>query len=529
MGKTLKLTLIFTLITGVVWVLLVPLWQFPDEQAHFGHVAYHIETQIYQNQSRNDLTEEIAISEKLLGTFRDEHGNNRFTYHPEYNLEYSQTLTGIHENEIKSLPVKTRGNFIAKESAYYPDLFYNLSGYIYKIFYRADLFVRVFALRLAWLPLLLIIVWTGFKITRLIFPQEKHLPLLVALMIGCQPMLSFVSSGINSDNLYNTLFSLMILLSTLLIVSGFSFPLLFSLGIITGLGMNTKPQFLISLAIILPALIISILKKVNQKNYQKMILGLVLFLGLSYVFGGRTQINSFLISWNKHKDLLPFFSANNKALLPDYSLIDHLIWTIKHTIREVVPWYWGVFRWLSLVLPRWVNRVLNRLVLIAVVGVIIKLIQLVKTKAWKKNQGFIFIIYTAFIYFAVLTIWDWSFFRARNFSFGIQGRYFFPVIIPHMICLAVGLKEIFNFIFPKITNYLLLVINYCFIALNWIALYTVTSSYYNISNLKIFIIQASQYKPFFAKGWWLVIVLGLYFIYSVIFSLQLFRVFRHEK
>ncbi len=518
MSKILKLILISSLIKSVVWLLLVPLWHFPDEQAHFGHVAFHVETQKYQRyqiQDKNDLTEEIAISEKLLGTFRDEHGNNRFTYHPEYNLEYSQILTGIHENEIKSLPSETRGNFPVKESAYYPDLFYKSSGYIYKIFYSSDLFVRAFAVRLAWLPLLLIIIWTGFKITQVIFPQDKHLPLLVALMVGFQPMLSFVSSGISSDNLYNLLFSLMILVSTLLIVRGFSLPLVLGLGIITGLGMNTKPQFLISLAIILPALIISVFKKVNRKNYWKIALGILLFLGLSFVFGGRTQIGIFLKAWNRG-NLLPFFSPKNKVLLPGYSLINHLIWTVKHTIREVVPWYWGVFRWLSLVLPRWVNRVLNRLVLIAVVGVIIKLLRVVKDKKLKNNQGFIFLIYTAFIYFAVLTIWDWDFFRAHNFSFGIQGRYYFPVIIPHMVLLSLGVKEIFG-LFGKIAAKLsLLILSLWFIFLNFIALYTVTSSYYDISNLKIFIIQASQYKPFFAKGWWLVSTLILYLVVIIV-------------
>jgi len=521
--KFLKLLLVIVLLKSIVWSLLIPLWHFPDEQAHFGHVAFNVEIQRYQRQGKNDLTEEIAISEKLLGTFRDEHGNNRFTYHPEYNLDYTQTLTGIYENEIKSLPSGMRGNFVAQESAYYPELFYNLSGFIYKTFYQANLFIRVFTIRLAWLPLLLIIIWSGFKITRVIFPKDKHLSLLVALMVGFHPMLSFVSSGISSDNLYNALFSLMILASTLLIIRGFSLPLVLGLGVITGLGMNTKPQFLISLAIILPALIISIFKKINRKNYWKIVLGILLFLGLSFVFGGRTRIKIFLNSWNTGK-LFSFFRLKNKILLPDYSLIDHVIWTIKHTIREVAPWYWGVFRWLSLVLPRWVNRVLNRLVLIAVVGVIIKLLRVIKDKKLKNNQGFIFLIYTVFIYFTALTVWDWSFFRTNNFSFGIQGRYYFPVIIPQMILLSLGIKEIFG-LFGKIAAKLsLIILSLWFIILNFIALYTVASSYYNIANLKIFIIQASQYKPFFAKGNWLIGVLMLYLIASLIFIWKLSRI-----
>ena len=525
-SKILKLLFLAIFIKGIIWSLLIPLWHFPDEQAHFGHVAFNVETKLLDKKPLNDLTEEIAISEKLLGTFRDEHGNNQFTYRPEYNLEYSQTSTGIHENEIKSLPPETRGNFVAKESAYYPELFYNISGFVYKVYYQSNLFIRVFSIRLVWLPLLLIIIWSSFKLSQVIFPKDKYLPLLATLAVGFQPMLSFVSSGVSSDNLYNSLFSLVILISLLLVVKGFSLPLVFVLGGITGLGMNTKPQFLISLAITLPAIMISVFKKIDRKNYRKIVLGILLFFSLSFVFGGKAQIENFSEVWTRG-NLLPFFSPKNKILLPDYSLIDHLVWTIKHTIREVIPWYWGVFRWLSLVLPRWVNRVLNRLVLISIIGVIIKLFRIIKNKRLKNNQGFIFIIYTAVIYFIVLTVWDWDFFRSHNFSFGIQGRYYFPAIIPQMILLVVGIQEIVKLFSKKITIYLLPITNYLlslwFIFLNFIALYTVTSSYYDAGYFKTFIIQASQYKPFFAKGWWLVSVLTVYLIAVITLVWQLSR------
>ena len=70
------------------------------------------------------LAIEIAISEQYLGTFRDEHGNNRFTFHPEYRLEYSNNYTGIEEEAINALPLTARNNFVAKESAYYPHFFW---------------------------------------------------------------------------------------------------------------------------------------------------------------------------------------------------------------------------------------------------------------------------------------------------------------------------------------------------------------------------------------------------------------------
>src|SRR3989344_8098451 len=130
------------LLKSVAWSLLVPLWHFPDEQAHFGHVAFIAEGGDLNRHGRYpDMTEEIYTSLGILGTQRDEHGNNKFTYHPEYRLEYGQTTTGPQEEEIKSLPLSTRKNFTITESAYYPHFFYQVSALVYKFFYPADLFV----------------------------------------------------------------------------------------------------------------------------------------------------------------------------------------------------------------------------------------------------------------------------------------------------------------------------------------------------------------------------------------------------
>jgi len=51
----------------------------------------------------------------------------------------------------------------------------------------------------------------------------------------------------------------------------------------------------------------------------------------------------------------------------------------------------------------------------------------------------------------------------------------------------------------------------------------VTSSYYSTANFETFIIQASQYKPDFAKGAWLAAVLFLYAILTLIFSIKLLK------
>ena len=103
-----KFILLVTLFKALAWSLLVPLWHFPDEQAHFGHVAYLAEGGTLPMGRTNDLNQEIAIAEQRLGTYRNKYGNNDFTYRPEYRLEYTDSYTGRYEEEIKALPLASR-------------------------------------------------------------------------------------------------------------------------------------------------------------------------------------------------------------------------------------------------------------------------------------------------------------------------------------------------------------------------------------------------------------------------------------
>jgi len=522
--KALQFLLVVVLLKSIVWSLLVPLWHFPDEQAHFGHVAYLAEGGTLPHGKKPDLTEEIYISEEILGTKRDLQGNNRFTYHPEYRLEYSQTLTGPQEKEIKNLPLRTRKNFVIRESAYYPHFFYQISGVIYKLFYSSNLFIRVFAIRLFWLTVYLLMIWFVFKLARLIFPKDNLAVLTIIILTAMQPMLSFVASGVTSDNLHNLLFTAAIYFTAKILTED---KWMNYLGLAASLafGLINKPHFFIIFVIIGPVLLLSVFK-----NPRKVLKYLVVFLIAVAI--------SFLASPQHVKDIvsillrgkMPYLrlKAFVGQVLPGYSLYQHIIWTIKHTVREVLPWYWGVFNWLGVVLPRWVNRLQMRLLALAAIGLVIRTVKVIKPRKLNhQNRLLLFIVWTAVAYFLCLLIWDWTFFRKNGFSFGIQGRYYFPVIASHMILLFVGIQSLVQVIGgllekltkKKITPYLLPLTSYLlsiwFVILNFIALYTVAKSYYDVTSFKSFIIQASQYKPFFAKGWWLASSLVLYLAVSL--------------
>jgi hypothetical protein len=485
-----KLILTLTLIKGIAWVLFVPLWHFPDEQAHFGHVAYLAEGGQLPMGRANDLNQEIAIAEQRLGTYRNKYGNNDFTYRPEYRLEYTDNYTGKYEEEIKILPLNLRKEYKDPESAYYPHFFYRVSGLVYKLFYNQDLFVRVFAIRLFWLIAHMLMVYLAYLIGKMIFPKSSFAAVSVAILTSFQPMLSFVAAGVTSDNLHNVLFTAVIYFC-LKLGQKLKWQNLLGLMTVMALGYINKPQFLISFGIAIPVIIWRLFKDRQYKLIAILnALGATLFL---FITKGR----------------LPYFEMRPNVARPDYGLWQHVVYTVQHTVREVLPWYWGVFRWLSLALPHWVNQIMMRLLVVAGIGLVIKLFKR------RLEPGLGIIIWSALVYFLALFFWDFQQVRSAGFPFGIQGRYYFPVIVPHMVLLVIGIRTLWS--------KLLLPLNLWFIGLNWIGFYTVIVSYYDLSSFKTFIVQASQYKPFFAKGWWLISVLFLYLFLSLIFSIRLLK------
>lgn len=519
----LKLIFALVLIKSIVWVLLIPLWHSPDEQAHFGHVAYLAEGHPLPHGKNKDLTEEIYTSEEILGTKRDLQGNNQFTYHPEFRLDYSQNLTGPEELKIKNLPLETRKNLVYKESAYYPHFFYQVSAKIYNVFYQSNLFIRVFSVRLFWLLAHVLTIYFSLKIAQLVFPKNYFLIILSIILTAMHPMYSFVSSGVTSDSLHNLSFAAVIYFSLALIKSA-KLTDLFGLVISFGFGLVNKPQFLLAGLIVIPALISLIIKK--PKSILKVIAILVSTLLIAYLLSP-VYVKPLITIILSGK--IPYFDPNRivNYVRPDYSLFDHLRWTVNHTIREVLPWYWGVFNWLGVTLPRWVNRVLMRLLVVSGLGLVIKAIKIFKRKQFTLQNKLIgFLAYSALIYFLSLFFWDWHHVKANGFSFGIQGRYYFPTLIPHMILLVVGYTTVVNLIkSKKIRKFLKLLLALWFIFLQLIGLHTLAKAYYDLSSFKVFIVQASQYKPWFAKGIFLSSSLTIYLVLIITLILSLTHYF----
>jgi len=492
--------LVAAFFNALSWIILIPVWQYPDEQAHFAQVQDIAELGKVPISSL-DTSYEIALSEKILGTQRDGFGNNKYTYHPEYKIDYSETKTGLFEESIINLPISSRTSLVKQESTFNPPIYYLMSSVVYKLFYAGNLFVRIFAIRVMSALFFIGTILITYNISKIIFYKYHYLRLVLSLLVAFTPMLVYSSSGILPDSLVNLLFTIMIYIGLKILIKGLQKVYIALFIAITLIGIMTRQQFLISTPMILVALITRTI--LIKKEWKTLIiffsLTITVFI-ISTLFGTRIPIiSSFRIHESTSLKFGELFSS---------SYISYLASSFSKFYRETFVWYWGVYKWLSLTMPLTFYKIIKVLLLLASMGIVVNTINNFRRK--KVDLAYMgFLVLCALLYSWILITWDYFFYRNNRYSFGIQGRYFFPLIVAHFTILLMGLWQIFKIILHKHAIFGAFFVSILMMIFNDLSLYHVSSSYYETSNVTVFINQVSQYKPLLFKGSTIMLILAL--------------------
>lgn len=531
---SIKLTFLFAILSNfLLWQLLIPIWHFPDEQAHFGQVAFRADRGRVQRYHELSTSREIFVSEELLGTRRDGRGNNRFTYHPEFKIDYSKTYDGPHEVEIESLNnLNDRITETLEEATRYPLLYYYFASKIYNLFGAGDLFTRVYAVR--FFSILIFIVTTSiiFATSKLVFPKNFFLQISLTSIIAFLPMFVFSSSGVSSDGLFNLLFmfSIYLIAKNLFVKCNWKDTVLLSAIIIAGIA--TKIQFQIVWLLIFYALFVIFLRL--QLSRKLIFLGsivlsfpiILIVVNFLYFFAndfGSPQLRQLI-----RLPIIPETSEGSTlGPIAQITLSNHFILTVKRSFRETLPWYFGVYKWLSLTLPPLVYQIVNRILVLSLIGIFVWISKVIRRQKFDQQaKVLIFLAYSAISYFGALTLFDWLFYKYHAFYFGIQGRYFFPTIIAHFSFIFVGLLVLFPKSFKKWAAATLVVVTIIF---NYFSLFWVAAHYYDVGSLNTFITQASQYKPEIFKGLGIILILLLSITSMIYFLYEYSKVFVKTK
>lgn len=216
------------------WALITPAFQTPDEPEHYAAVEYFAQT--------GNAVERVAA------------GRNLYSDDETIALEGMNTLTVIERADVKSPwlgldertwssrtnsrppPRKDSGGGFHPATSSHSPAYYALVSPAYLVASGGSTFTRVTAVRLASAAMAALTALCAFFLVGCLFPARRSLAVAGGLMVGMQPMFTFIGGGINNDNAVNLACALVILLTVIALRKGFSWWLAIGLGLALGLA-----------------------------------------------------------------------------------------------------------------------------------------------------------------------------------------------------------------------------------------------------------------------------------------------------
>jgi len=460
-SKKIILTLIFLalLVKELIFAITIPPWQNHDEPTHFAYTQYLVEKKrlpVYKGELINkdlSFSEEYAESEIITDATRMMKGSNRYfsKVHQRFNdnlFDYrviSDQLSGLsrHPQTIAQAPesyqtlyysLPPEGNVYKNAAAIYQPLYYMLEAIPYLIFKNHDILVRLYAMRIFSMLIYLAAIALCYLIAMRLTKNLKF-SITLTLLIGLQPVLSHLLAGINNDALLFFLTTLTIYWCVRLIQK-LSLKDSIWLGLTLGLGMLTKPQFIVFPLLVLIPFGYHFLK--NNSARIKIIKYFLVVVLITLVISGWWFI------WS-HSHYGNFFGPS--------STLDAQTDTLS--LGEMLPQY--VNRWIygflsfsflfgfatEMALPLPIIGFCSALILLGILG----LIRLVIIK-WKtadhKQKAIAFLLACSIILMELLLLYLFSknLFLTGQGRFPTDGRYYFPVIFSFIFLWLVGLRII---------------------------------------------------------------------------------------
>jgi hypothetical protein len=479
---------IATFFVSLAWAVTIPVWHFPDEQAHFAQVQDYAE--LKQVPMSNDLSLEIAETERLLGTNRDERGRNKYTPVPGYQLPLSQTRFGYDEFYLANLNPAMRTTMVGREAPHYPPLYYILGSFAYQQILSGSIFDRLFIVRLASVILMTCMSYAALLVGRSLFPRHPSLQWATMILTSLHPMMVFVGSGVNNDILMDLICTLLIAKSLQILTRPVGRYDVLQIMLLLIAGMLTKQLVFLLIPTIMCSIGYSWYRYHFTKKGIMIALASIVLVGVVFVVMKQFNQGFWLPYWPAMPSLSHYLPAVGTVIIRLY--------------KETFAWYWGVYRWLGLVSPLWVLRVFKYL-LILIGYAIGRYIWFHRTQL-KQEKYIPWYVVALFnlTYIGALIAWEAASVANLGFGHGLQGRYFFPLIATHMAIICAGIYIVSAPIIKKYVTTIISIVWSCFSVGMW---WYVMGAYYQRHDWRVFVTQLSQYKPEIAK--WPTILLFL--------------------
>jgi 4-amino-4-deoxy-L-arabinose transferase-like glycosyltransferase len=401
------------LVAGVLYATLTPIWQAPDEPAHYNYIRF--------------LAAEAGLPELTARCYNQPYLNELTTRHFPPELPITDLCYEFHQ----------------------PPLYYLLAT---PIFMASD--GSIVALRLLSVLLGAGVVLLAFFIAREIFPNRSTIAFGTMAFVAFVPMHVAILASVNNDALAELILAGLLLLMVRRLVSP-GIPSLKAdvlLGVLLGVGLITKATVYIALPLAAVTMLFTesalaqrqTLGSLNLNwarlfKHSALVFGLALLLALPWYIRNADLYGSFdILGLNRH-DSIVVGQLRTTDFLAEVGAPTYVSNFVTTTFRS----FWGQFGWMAVPMDSRTYLLLTLLTLIALGGFVAFLAArsspvepaLRLTLDQRQALGLM-----ALAILLILLAYAWY-----NLTFvQFQGRYLFPGLIPLGIFFALGLTEALN-------------------------------------------------------------------------------------
>jgi Dolichyl-phosphate-mannose-protein mannosyltransferase len=397
---------------AVLYATRTPLWQVPDEPAHYNYIA------------------QIAAA-GCCPVIRAGDWDNAY-------------LERIKAERFSAASVADRLGTIQYED-HQPPLYYLLAAPIYAASNGAPLAVRLFSVTLG--ALIVIVAWGT---VRLLAPTRPMLALTAAGFIAFLPQHLAMMAGINNDSLAELLIALILFGCVAYLGNGkrqgwlirvFDHPL--PLGILLGLGFLTKLTVYPLAAVIGVSVLLRAraerwtLARLSQQAawflVPALLIGALWWGRNASVYGGLD-----VFAQNAH-DLVVVGQKQTFVYIMERGYQGWIGDAVQTTFRS----FWGQFGWMGVPMTDTIYMLLLGFTAVVGVGLVIAAVRWRKRLSVPQDHALVIMALSASLAVATITYWNLKFVQ-------FQGRYLYPGLIPIATLVAIGIMGWLSLVTPRL-------------------------------------------------------------------------------
>lgn len=432
---------IFVIITlvGLFFMFLVPVYQGPDEQIHYGTIQYQAEPQEKSwpiTEQRNvalidDITSYHLSDETIAGGKLNQF--DELKWQSENTQSFSPTgIIGINEDSFKQKTYKRYLTLSPSDTSGTRSFYYTLTSLSEKIFSYLHFSERFFLMRLFSLILYLGVIILTYQVAQRIFSSSLE-QALFTLLVAFQPMLLATGTIVNID--IALIFSFTLCFFTLVTLlrrpSSKIFHLLLLFSLFLAFFSKGPGIVLIPLVCIFYLFLIQRHYHLDRLNFLKLFLLLSVLFSLSLLFlvpkGYFASITHLVPQSHFTSPLESLTTYFDKTISIDALLRAHAS-------------YWGHFGWLDAKISTTLLHTITLIELIAWLGIILFFLSKKAKDYLPKKSIVILSLGIVFLLQLAIRLYDWRVFDTTGkILIGTPGRYFLPTIVPHLLILVTGL------------------------------------------------------------------------------------------